>query len=214
MNVEVNVEAEGWETSDGFISEKNFVARDTMKIGPRGMILLVVVAVALLATGGWMILAYNGLVARQQTVLAQWAQVENQYQRKIDLIPTLVNVTTGYQEFERSLLTNITELRSRWQNASTFVERVNVTNALDVNLFYLVATYENYPYLSSIEIVRDLFFELAGTENRITVERSRFNDAVRGFNTRIRSFPDNLVAGMFGFQEYEYYDPIPGGPAG
>ncbi|OGS48757.1 MAG: hypothetical protein A3K68_03985 [Euryarchaeota archaeon RBG_16_68_13] len=183
-----------------------------LALGPRGVAILVVVGIVVLGLLGWMVLAYNGLVAKDQTVLAQWAQVENQYQRKIDLIPQLVAVTSQYQQFEQSLLTNITELRSRWQNATSFVERVNITNALDVNLFYLVATYEAYPTLSSIEVVRDLFFSLEGTENRITVERSRYNDAVRVYNTQIRSFPDLLIAGMFGFQDRPLYDPIPGGP--
>jgi LemA protein len=182
------------------------------KFGPRGVIVLVIVLVVILILVGWTIVAYNGLVAKQQNVEAQWAQVENQYQRKIDLIPQLVNVTSQYTEFERSTLTNLTELRSRWMNATTIPQQVNLSNLINLMLANLVVTYEAYPYLQSIGIVAGLFDEIAGTENRIAVERGRYNDAVRSYNTSVRSFPDNVVAGWFGFRQAEYYNPIPGGP--
>ncbi|HEY7589308.1 MAG TPA: LemA family protein [Thermoplasmata archaeon] len=176
------------------------------------LLILVAVVVFLLVFTGWMILAYNGFVARQQTVQAQWAQVENQYQRKIDLIPELVSVAYNYTQFERSVLENITRLRSQWQNATSVEQQINYTNSIDQNLYVIRITYEAYPELQSATVLVGLMDELAGTENRITVERSRFNDAVRSYNTQVRSFPDTIIAGWFGFHEYEYYNPLPGGP--
>ena len=173
------------------------------------IIAVVIVAVVVL---GILAASYNALVANQQSVLAQWAQVENQYQRKIDLIPELVNVTSQYTQFERSVLINITQLRTQWQNATSLGARVNLTNQLDRQLILLVATYENYPELQSIALVASLMDELAGTENRIAVERRRFNENVRVYNTKIQTFPDVLAARLFGFAPYDYYDPIPGGP--
>ncbi len=182
------------------------------KIGKKGLIIFAIIGVILLIFSVWIIVAYNGLVGKQTSVEAQWAQVENQYRRKIDLIPQLVNITSQYTEFEAGVLANITELRTKWLSAKTIPEQVNLSNLLNLQIASLVATFEAYPYLRSIDLVAGLFDELAGTENRITVERGRFNEGVRSYNTQIRSFPDNIVAGWFGFKEFEYYDPIPGGP--
>ena len=183
-----------------------------MKLYRRTTIVLVVALIVAIVFLGWIGLTYNSLVAKQTSVQAQWAQVENQYQRKIDLIPNLVATVSQYQGFESSLLQNITRLRSQWLNATDLQVRLNVTNALDVNLFSLRAIYENYPDPQSISAVVPLMDELAGTENRITVERMRFNDQVRSYNTQVRSLPSNVVAGWFGFREIGFYDPIPGGP--
>ena len=180
-----------------------------LKVGPGATIVLVVIVVVILLFLVWIVAAFNSLVARQQGVEAQWAQVGNQYQRKIDLIPTLVNVTSRYTQFEANTLTNITALRSRWMNATTIPQQVNLSNLLNLMLANLVLTYEQYPDLHSIGVVAGLFDELAGTENRITVERARYNDAVRSYNTSVRTFPNNLVAGMFGFKDAEYYAPVP-----
>ena len=177
----------------------------------RGAIIIAIVLIAVVFLGV-LAVSYNGLVANQQAVLAQWAQVENQYQRKIDLIPRLVNLTSQYMQFERSTLLNITALRTQWQNATTIGARVNLSTQLDRQLILLVATYENYPELQSVGLVAGLMDELAGTENRIAVERGRFNDDVRTYNTRLQSFPDALAGRVFGFQPYDYYDPFPGGP--
>lgn len=106
-----------------------------------------------------MIIAYNGLVTYEQRVEAQWAQAENQYQRKIDLIPNLVNVTSQYTQFEKSVLENVTNLRTAWLSALTAEERLNTSIALDGEISALVLAYysaENYPYLSSIELVAGL----------------------------------------------------------
>jgi len=182
------------------------------KIGKKALIIFAIIGVIVLIFAAWIVVAYNGLVSKQSNVEAQWAQVENQYRRKIDLIPELVNVTSQYTQFEANVLTNVTELRTKWLSAKTIPEQVNLSNLLNLQVSTLVATFEAYPELHSIGLVAGLFDELAGTENRITVERARFNDGVRSYNTQVRSFPDNIIAGWFGFKEFEYYDPIPGGP--
>ena len=183
-----------------------------LTLNPRAKLTLIGILVIVMVFFAWVVAAYNGLVARDQGVSAQWAQVENQYQRKIDLIPRLVNVTSQYQQFERSTLENITRLRSQWLNASGIDQRINLTNSLDQTIFLIKATYENYPELHSDQLVAGLMDELAGTENRIAVERARFNDSVRTYNTAVLSFPTTLIAGWFGFHTRAYYDPIPGGP--
>ena len=174
------------------------------------LIIGIIIAVALLIFTAWIVLAYNSLVTAEQRVESQWAQVENQYQRKIDLIPNLVNVTGQYTQFERSTLENITALRTQWLSDLTDSEKLNTSVALDGQINALVLAYysaENYPTLSSIPLVAGLMDELAGTENRIATERMRYNDDVRDYNTKVGKFPSNIVAGMFGFEKKEYYNP-------
>ena len=171
------------------------------------MLIGIIVTIIIVILAAWIVLAYNSLVSSEQTVEAQWAQVENQYQRKIDLIPNLINVTSQYTQFERSTLENITALRTQWLTDATAEDRLNTSELLDGQLTLLIATYENYPTLSSIPLVAGLMDELAGTENRIATERTRFNDDVRDYNIKVRKFPSNIVAGMFGFDEKEYYNP-------
>jgi len=176
------------------------------------LIAVLIAVVAVLIVVAWIIIAYNGMIASEQSVEAQWADVENQYQRKIDLIPNLIDVTSQYTQFEKSVLENITNLRTQWLSDLTVEERVNTSNALDGQLILLVATYESYPTLSSIPLVAGLMDELAGTENRIAVERLKYNDEVRNYNTKVKKFPNSIIAGMFDFDERQYFDPIPGGP--
>jgi LemA protein len=167
--------------------------------------LAIVVVLVLLLWG-----SYNNFVVLSQNADGQWAQVQAQYQRRIDLIPNLVNSVKGYMQFESSLLQNITALRSQWTSATTVEDQVNTGNALDSALGRLLVVYENYPTLKSDTLVAGLMDELAGTENRIAVERMRYNDAIRAYNTAIQTFPSVLFANAFGFRQRTYFQATPG----
>ena len=171
---------------------------------------LIWIVAILLILGIWLWSSYNNFVVLNQNIEGQWAQVETRYQQRIDLIPNLVNSVKGYMQFEQSLLEDITSLRSRWMSAGTEEEQVSYSNALDSALGRLLAVYENYPELRSVETVASLMDELSGTENRIATERKRYNDMVREYNTAILTFPSNIIANMFGFKEREYFQATPG----
>ena len=169
------------------------------------------IAVAVVAVLGlWAVATYNGLIGLDQSVAAQWAQVETQYQRRYDLIPNLVNTVKQYQQFETNLLTELTSLRSQWSAAKTVDEKVAVGSATDSAISRLLLVYENYPELKSITAVSSLMDELAGTENRVSVERMRYNTAVQSYNTAIKTFPTNLLAGAFGFTQKAYFTSVAG----
>lgn len=171
-----------------------------------GGIAAAVVFLIILISLIWTISTYNNLVSMEEDVEGSWAQVENQYQRKIDLIPNLVDTVEDYEEFEESTLTNITRLRSQWMEADSTEEQVETSNQIDSALRSILLVYENYPYLQSIQVVRDLIVELEGTENRITVERMRYNEEVRDYNKKIKQFPAVIVANNFGFDERSYFE--------
>jgi len=172
---------------------------------PWFIVLVIIVLVAL-----WIAGTYNNFISLNQQIDAQWAQVETQYQRRIDLIPNLVNTAKGYMQFERTLLEEITSLRSQWMSSTSINDKVNYGNALDSALGRLLLVYENYPDLKSIEAVSSLMFELSGTENRVAVERKRFNDVTRQYNTAVLVFPSNMLANMFGFEERPYFEAVEG----
>ena len=176
--------------------------------GPMIAVVAVIAVILLIVVGTiiWMVASYNGLVTMEENVDASWAQVENQYQRKFDLIPQLVAAVEDYQEFENSTLTEITALRTQWQNADTQEEQIDTANQLDTALRSIILTYESYPYLQSVVVVRDLMIELEGTENRITVERMRYNEDVRDFNKEIKKFPKVIIANMFGYSKAELFE--------
>ena len=169
------------------------------KLGPRALLLLVIIVVVLLIVVGWLILAFNGLVAKKENANAQCREVDNQYQRKFDLIPALTGVVGNLTAFERDTLTNITLLRSQWGNATTIEQKANVSGQFDSVITAVRVQVENYPNLNSIWLAEGLMTELAGTENRITVARMRYIEDARDYNIKIQQFPDNMVAGMFGF---------------
>ena len=169
-----------------------------------------IVLAIVIVIGIWLVGAYNRLVTLDQSVNANWAQVETQYQRRYDLIPNLVNTVKEYEQFEASLLTELTTLRSQWATATTVNERVGVANQWDSAIARLLLVYENYPELKTITAINNLMDELAGTENRIAVERMRYNEAVRGYNTAIKRFPTKLIANAFGFTEKAYFEAAEG----
>jgi len=155
--------------------------------------------------GIWFVSAYNGLVKLGLEADGKWANVEAQYQRRIDLIPNLVNTVKGYSTYEGDLLTKITELRSQWGAATTTAQKVDTANQMESTISKLLVVAENYPDLKANQNFLALQDELAGTENRISVERTRFNDAVKAYNTKTKLFPTSIVAGMFGFNDKEFF---------
>ncbi|MDG6220397.1 MAG: LemA family protein [Candidatus Thermoplasmatota archaeon] len=181
-----------------------------------GLIVLVVIIIVALVTTIWLIGTYNALVQENEQIESQWAQVHNEYQRKFDLIPQLVNVTDSYLNWEAGTLTNITALRTAWANAlqSGDMDAIsNASNSFDQLSTSIIVTVENYPGLDGIVVVSSLMYELSGTENRITVARMRYNEAVRDFNAHIKSFPANVVAGWGNFEERQYFQSSAAPPA-
>jgi LemA protein len=174
-------------------------------------VLIAVGIVVLLALSFLMYIrgTYNGLVAMDESVGAAWAQVENQLQRRFDLIPNYVETVKGYAAHEREVLTEVTEARAKVGGAATVPEKIQANNQLSSALSRLLVVVERYPDLKASANFLRLQDELAGTENRIAVERRRFNEAVRAYNTTIRSFPANVIAGMFGFEKAVFFEAPP-----
>jgi LemA protein len=182
-------------------------------LGVLGVIVLIIVALV----GG----SYNRLVRRSQEVDKQWAQVQNVYQRRADLIPNLVSTVSGAANFEKSTLTEITTARasvgqvkvdpnSAPTDPAKLAEFDRAQSQLSSALSRLLVVSERYPDLKATENFQTLQAQLEGTENRISVERRSFNEAVQGYNTAIKSFPTTLYAGMFGFKEKPYFAAAPG----
>src|ERR687888_2675204 len=146
--------------------------------------------------------SYNSFVGQEEAIKAQWAQVENQLQRRNDLIPNLVETVKGYAQHEEGVFKEIADARSRLLAAKSPEETIEAANQQSAALGRLLAISENYPQLRANEQFNRLMDELAGTENRIAVERMRYNEKVQDYNTSRRQFPANLTAKMFGFKEY------------
>ncbi len=163
---------------------------------------LAIVAVLIIIS---FISVYNGIVSKHETITAKWAQVENQLQRRNDLIPNLVNTVKGYAAHEKTVLEDVTNARSQWGKANTLNEKVKAAGAVDAALSRLLLVAENYPNLKADQTFLRLMDELSGTENRIAVERMRYNEAVRDFNVTVRMFPGNVIAGMFGYHPATEY---------
>jgi LemA protein len=142
---------------------------------------------------------YNGIVTQDEACNKAWANVETVLQRRFDLIPNLVNTVKGYAEHEKGTLEEVTRLRSQWGEAKTPEAKAGVASMLEGALGRLMVVVENYPELKANENFIRLQDELSGTENRISVERQRYNSAVQGFNTTIRRMPTALVARLAGF---------------
>jgi LemA protein len=170
---------------------------------------LVVVAILLvvgLLFGSILVSAYNRMVTEREAVDRSWAQVQNVLQRRGDLIPNLVETVKGYASHEREVFEKVAEARSRLAGAATPQEASQANAGLTSALSRLLAIAENYPQLKANENFIRLQDELAGSENRIATERMRFNEQVRAYNTLIKRFPNNLIAGFFNFGEKEYFE--------
>lgn len=170
--------------------------------------LYVIGAVVLIAI--MLVSSYNGFVSSSQQIDGQWAQVETQYQRRYDLIPNLVNSVKGIFNQEKDVFTAIADARTRYSGAQTVDEKAAAATQVESALGRLLVIVENYPQLQSNKAVQSLMDELAGTENRISVERKRYNDLVLSYNTKVRRFPGNLIAKMFGFAPHSYFESVSG----
>lgn len=155
--------------------------------------------------GLWAAGSYNTLVARDEKVNAAWSQVETVLQRRYDLIPNLVATVKGYAQHEKELLENVTRLRSQWGAAKQVEEKAQAASELESAVARLLVVAEQYPDLKANQNFRDLQIELAGTENRISVERQRYNESLRDYNASVRGFPNNLVASFTGFHPRKGY---------
>lgn len=149
---------------------------------------------------------YNKFVSLDETVKGSWAQVENQLQRRYDLIPNLIETVKGYAKQESSVLIAVTNARAKVGGAGNVPDKIQANNELTSTLSRLLVVVEKYPDLKSNQNFIRLQDELAGTENRIAVERRHYNDAVKAYNISIRSFPANLLAGMFKFTNAPFFD--------
>ncbi len=149
---------------------------------------------------------YNRFVSMDEAVKSSWAQVENQLQRRYDLIPNLVETVKGYAKQERDVLVEVTNARARVGGAANVPDKIAANNELSGALSRLLVVVERYPELKSNQNFIRLQDELAGTENRIAVERMRYNETVKSYNVAIRSFPANLLAGLFGFQKAAFFE--------
>jgi LemA protein len=166
-----------------------------------GIVVIIVIALIIMSGIGM----YNGLVKSEVAVDNQWANVQAVYQRRADLIPNLVETVKGAKNFEQQTLIAITEARSAWTNAKTPEEQVAAANGVESALSRLMVVVENYPELKSNQNFLALQDELANTENKIAVERQRYNGVVQTFNTQLRVFPTSIVAGMFGFGKRTFF---------
>jgi len=168
-----------------------------------GMLALVIAALPL--TG----CSYNRFVGQEEAIKAQWAQVQNQLQRRNDLIPNLVETVKGYASHEEGVFKEIADARSKLLAAKSPEETIQAANQQSAALGRLLAIVENYPQLKANEQFNRLMDELSGTENRIAVERMRYNERIQEYNTSRRRFPANITAGLFGFKEYPFFEAPP-----
>ncbi len=167
--------------------------------------ILTLAAVSMPAAG----CSYNKFVGQEEAIKAQWSQVENQLQRRNDLIPNLVETVKGYAQHEEGVFKEIADARSQLLAAKSPQEEISAANRQTSALGRLLAISENYPQLKANEQFNRLMDELAGTENRLAVERMRYNEKVQEYDTSRRQFPANLTAKMFGFKEYPYFQAPP-----
>ncbi len=174
-----------------------------MKKSSMGIICIVIV---LIIVGIAMVSSYNGMVSKQEAVESSLSDLDVMLQRRADLIPNLVSTVKGYTSHETEIIDKITEARSNLVNAKSVEEKSKANDELSKSLNALMVVVENYPDLKSSDNFKQLSDELAGTENRIAVARKDYNSAVKTFNTTIKKFPNNMLAGMFGFEKGTYFE--------
>jgi len=172
-------------------------------------VIIGVVVLAAVVVGGTFVSKWNQLVTMDTDIKAKWAQVENQLQRRGDLIPNLVETVKGFAAQEKSILESIANARAKMAGGGSVQDRIAASNELSSALARLLVVVENYPNLKSDATFIRLMDELAGTENRLSVERKRYNDSVQVYNVAVRQFPGNLIASILGFKEQPFFEAAP-----
>ncbi|MCR5189406.1 MAG: LemA family protein, partial [Treponema sp.] len=187
-----------------------------MKKFPKWLVVLIIVLVCVFGIFSCYKNTYNSLVSLDEGVSAQWAEVQNQYQRRLDLIPNLVSTVKGYAKHESDVLTQVSEARASaggqinisdevLNDPEAFARYQQVQDNLGASLQRLLVVTENYPELKADQNFLSLQDQLEGTENRITVARQRYNEVAKSYNTKVRSFPTNIIANMSGFEKKSYF---------
>ena len=176
----------------------------------KGFIALIVIGVIVLILIFSGVGAYNNLVAKSENVETELSQIDNQLQRRNDLIPNLVETVKGYAAHEQEIFTGVAEARSKLAGSVTISDRADASSELSSALGRLIAIAENYPQLKANENFIQLSDELAGTENRIANARMNYNESARDYNTTIRKFPTVILANIFGFDKYDYFEAAEG----
>ena len=171
----------------------------------KSTIVIIVVGVILIAIIAGLVSSYNGVVSLSEEVDNKFATIDTMLQRRADLIPNLVNTVKGYTNQEQAVIDSVTDARAKLAGANSVGEKANADQELTSALNNLLVVVENYPDLKSSQNFINLSDELAGTENRIATARKDYNDAVKEYNTKIKRFPTNIVSGMFGYGEKEYF---------
>lgn len=169
---------------------------------------IIIAVIVVVVLYGWT--TYNGLVGASVGIDGQWAQVETQYQRRFDLIPNLVESVKGIMKQEQAVFTEIAEARTKYSGAATVDEKARAAGQVESALGRLLVITESYPQLKSSDTVQTLMSQLEGTENRVSVERKRFNDSVASYNLKTKRFPSNLLASIFGFGSRAYFEAAAG----
>jgi len=178
-----------------------------MSKGKRNLLIVAaVIVIVLVSFYSFFKGTYNSFVTLDESVKASWAQVENQLQRRYDLIPNLVETVKGYASHEREVFIDVTTARSKVGGATSIPDKISANNQLSGALGRLLVVAERYPDLKANQNFIRLQDELAGTENRIAVERRRYNEAVKTYNIKIRSFPENILAGLYGFSKSAFFE--------
>ncbi len=167
---------------------------------------LIIVLIVVGVLGVYLVSSYNSFVSTNEKVSGQWSQVENQLQRRFDLIPNLVATVKGVSGQEQKVFGDIAEARTRYSGASTVNDKALYASQFESSLSRLLVIAENYPTLKSSDSYNNLMVQLEGTENRVAVERMRYNDLVKDFNVKVKRFPSNILAKIFGFSDKTYFE--------
>jgi LemA protein len=175
--------------------------------------ILVIILVIVVILAFWVVGKYNFFINQNEAITSQWAQVENQLQRRFDLIPNVINTVKGITKQEKDVFGELADARTRYAGSTTIDQKATAAGQLESSLGRLLVIAENYPVLQSSQSFRDLTVELEGTENRISVERMKYNDLVKSLNTNVKMFPNSILASIFGVKERSYFEVTTGADA-